>query len=357
MIVEDFIDGPKPLRDSDSFDLMALNDWVRENVPSLSGTPEIFQYRGGASNLTYLLKYKEKDIILRRPPPGHKAKSAHDMGREYKVMKALKNQYPYVPEMIAFCENEDLIGGQFYLMERMKGIIPRKDFPKGMKIDKESARKLCFSIFDRLIELHQVDVEKAGLADLGKGKGYVKRQVDGWTDRYERSKTWNVPSFKKIINWLKDNQPEDTYTCLIHNDFRFDNVVLDPENPNHIMGVLDWEMATLGDPLMDLGGALAYWVQEGDDLSMKMMRRQPTHLEGMLKRDEIVEYYCEKMNFDSKKWPFYQMFGFFRLAVIIQQIYYRYHKGQTDNPIFKNFWLYVHLLSFRCHKILKKGAL
>ncbi len=355
--MHDFVDRPRPLRDSDAFNLEAVNQWVLENVPTLVGSPEVFQYPGGASNLTYLLAYKNKDVILRRPPPGHKAKSAHDMGREYKVMKALKNQYPYVPEMIAFCEDEKLIGGQFYLMERMKGIIPRKDFPRGMSIDKESAKKLCFGLFDKLIELHKVDIEKAGLSDLGKGKGYVQRQVDGWIDRFERSKTWNVPGFKTITSWLKENRPDDVSTCLIHNDFRFDNAVFDPNDPGNIIGVLDWEMATLGDPLMDLGGALAYWVEEKDDFAFRWLRRQPSNIPGMLTRNEIVDYYCEKMNFDRGLWPFYQIFGLFRLAVIIQQIYYRYYKGQTDNPIFKNFWFFVHLLSFRCHKILKKGPI
>ena len=259
--------------------------------------------------------------------------------------------------MLAFCDDHSVIDCDFYVMEKLVGIIPRGNLPKGMKLETSQARDLCLSVVDKLIDLHSVDYQAAGLDDLGKGQGYVQRQVEGWSKRFVKSKTWNVPGFTHTMTWLAKHQPDDVKTCIIHNDYRMDNVVLDATNPGDIIGVLDWEMATLGDPLMDLGGALAYWVQADDDFVMRGLRRQPSHLPGMLSRDEIVDYYCQKMNLDKSLWPFYEVFGLFRLAVIVQQIYYRYHHKQTDNPAFKNFWLVVHYLNWRCKKIIKKSGL
>ncbi len=357
-----FIDQAKALRDSDAFDLQAVHNWLLTQGIEVGQTlPQIRQFSGGASNLTYHLLYPETlvhhDLILRRPPAGHKAASAHDMKREFTVMQRLKPVYPYVPDMVAFCDDPNVIGSDFYLMERLQGIIPRGNMPKGMQLSEEQARSLCYSVIDKLIDLHQVDYQAAGLQDLGKGQGYVKRQVDGWSQRFVKSKTWNVPGFRRVMAWLQQHQPNDVKTCIIHNDYRIDNLVLSPDKPGEIIGVLDWEMATLGDPLMDLGGALAYWVQADDDRVMRMIRRQPSHLPGMLTRQQIVDYYCEKMGLDSRLWPFYEVFGLFRLAVIVQQIYYRYHHKQTDNPTFKHFWLFVHYIHWRCQRIIKRSGL
>ncbi|MFY9180012.1 MAG: phosphotransferase family protein [Venatoribacter sp.] len=355
-----FIDEAKALRDSDSFDVQAVHAWLKEQSHDYGDElPQVRQFSGGASNLTYHLKYPDKyadnDLILRRPPAGKKAAGAHDMKREFSVMARLKPVYPYVPKMIAFCDDDRVLGSDFYIMERMRGIIPRANFPRGMQVTPEQARKLGFASFDKLIELHQVDIHAAGLDDLGKGEGYVKRQVEGWCKRYQDVETWNVPSFKKVMRWLNDNQPQDVSTCLIHNDFRMDNLVLDADNLGEIIGVLDWEMCTLGDPLMDLGGALAYWVEATDGKLMLGIRRQPSHVQGMPTRQEIVDYYCQKMGFDKTHWPFYEAFGVFRLAVIAQQIYYRYHHKQTDNPAFKNFWFFIHILHRKCKRIIKEA--
>ena len=362
---QDFIDQAKDLRSSDAFDIQAVNLWLKNNTSdelkeTFEHTPVVKQFSGGASNLTYHLDYpavngKKYDFILRRPPAGQKAASAHDMKREFNVMNSLKPVYPHVPEMIAFCDDQSVIGCDFYIMKRVEGIIPRANLPKGMTLSKDQGHQLCLSVIDKLIELHQVDYKEAGLESLGKGNGYVERQVKGWSERFVKAKTWNVPSFKKTMQWLNKHQPEDVATCIIHNDYRMDNVVLNPNNPSEIIGVLDWEMATLGDPLMDLGGSLAYWIQADDDAFIKMIRRQPSHIPGMLSRKEIVDYYCQKMNLDSSHWDFYEVFGLFRLAVIIQQIYYRYHHKQTDNPAFKRFWLFNHYINWRCKKIIRNS--
>lgn len=346
------IDQAGSIRDGEELDTQKIENFVKQHIDGLEGDLNITQFPGGASNLTYALSFDNKELILRRPPFGTIAKSAHDMGREYRVMNQLKPHYPYVPNMIAFCEDDAVIGCDFYLMERLIGIIPRSDLPKELVLDKAQTAQLCSNVVDKLIELHQVDYEAAGLADLGKGEGYITRQIEGWSKRYTNAKTDNVPDFEKVTSWLQNNMPEQVGTCIIHNDFRFDNVVLNPENPTEVVGVLDWEMATLGDPLMDLGNSLAYWIQADDDPMMQMTRRQPTHLEGMMTRQEVVDYYCHKMGITCDDFTFYRVYGLFRLAGIIQQIYYRYHHGQTKDKRFASFFMMVAHLEKLCLELI-----
>ncbi len=349
------LDSAKAVREGESFDVARTDAWLKQQLPDLAGVPDVTQFSGGASNLTYLLQYENRELILRRPPFGHIAKGAHDMAREFAVQKALKPVYPAVPEMVALCQDSTVMDCDFYVMDRIVGIIPRANLPRGLALTPQQTRDLCLGVIDKLIELHLVDHSAAGLEQLGKGFGYVERQIGGWSGRYGKSKTWNVPGWTYVMDWLKANMPDDIANVIIHNDFRFDNVVLDIDNPMNIIGVLDWEMATLGDPLMDLGNSLAYWVEAGDDRLQQSLRRQPTHLPGMLTRAEVVEYYCDKTGFKTDNWTFYEVYGLFRLAVIIQQIYYRYHHKQTRNPAFKQFWLANHYLHWRSKRAIKRA--
>jgi aminoglycoside phosphotransferase (APT) family kinase protein len=348
---ENITDQGKAVRKGEELDVLVIDQWLKSHLENLLGTPEITQFTGGASNWTYRIQYENEDLILRRPPAGTKAKSAHDMGREYRIQKALAGLYP-VPEMLAFCEDESIIGTEFYVMKRINGIIPRANLPKTLNLSQEETRQLCTNVIDQLINLHQIDIKATGLVALGNGEGYVKRQIDGWSKRFVQARTENVENFETVMQWLQDNMPTKEYISLIHNDYRMDNVILDPEQPMNIIGVLDWEMATIGDPLMDLGNSMAYWVQADDDAYLQSVRRQPSHLDGMLTRKEIVEYYSKKTGIEIENWSFYEVYGFFRLAVIVQQIYYRYHHGQTTNPMFKDFWMMVNYLNFRCLKII-----
>ncbi len=350
------IDEGGAQRPGEELDVARVDAWLRERVPGLGGTPRVTQYSGGASNWTYRLAYPAHDLILRRPPAGTKAHSAHDMKREFRVQQALRPVFPYVAEMIALCEDPAVIGCDFYVMRRIPGLIPRKNMPPGVRLDREATRRLCLNVIDTLVALHRVDVAAAGLSSLGKGAGYARRQIQGWSDRYEKARTWNVPSFRRVRDWLAANTPDDVATCVIHGDFRLDNVVLDPADPTRVVGVLDWEMATLGDPLMDLGNSLAYWVQADDDFMARATRRQPTHLPGMLTRREVVEYYGEKTGRNVSDFAFYEVYGLFRLAVIAQQIYYRYHRKETRNPAFKRFWLLVGYLDWRCLGIIRRSG-
>ena len=350
------LDQAGPVREE--LDLTVVDAFVKGAVPSLQGTPELEQFPGGASNLTYLLRYPERELILRRPPFGHRAKSAHDMGREATILKTLRPAYPFVPEVLAFCDDPVVMGCDFYLMERIVGIIPRQDLPAELKLDGAQTRQLCLNVLGKLIDLHQVDPKAAGLESLGRGEGYVRRQVEGWSDRYRRARTEDAGDFETVMAWLAAKMPEaDIATCVIHNDFRFDNMVLDPGDPLKVIGVLDWEMATLGDPLMDLGNALAYWVQADDDGLFRRMRRQPTHLPGMLTRAEVVAYYGERTGLRVENFDFYLICGLFRLAVIAQQIYYRYSQGQSKNPAFADFIHITNYLEKRCLALIQASSL
>ena len=246
-----------------------------------------------------------------------------------------------------------MLDSDFYIMEKLQGIIPRRNFPKGLSLSSDQARTLCLNMLDQLVQLHEVDLDATGLNDLAKGEGYLERQLNGWCDRYTKARTWNVPSAKTVMRWLQENKPTDETICLTHNDFRLDNLVLAAEDPTRITGILDWELATLGDPLMDLGNALAYWVEAMDDRLAQATRRQPTHLPGMLTRAEMIETYLAKRGLEHVDFRWYEVFGLFRLAGIAQQIYYRYHHKQTRNPAFKNFWFFVHYLLWRSKKAMR----
>jgi aminoglycoside phosphotransferase (APT) family kinase protein len=326
--------------------------WLEGHVEGLEGSPQVTQYAGGASNWTYRLRYPNRDLVLRRPPSGTKAKSAHDMAREFRVQQALRPAFPLVPRMVAFCDDPAVLGVDFYVMERLEGVILRGD---SAGLGPDGNRALSRSFVDTFAALHAVDAKQIGLDGLSKGPGYARRQIDGWSDRYRRARTWNVPRFEGVMRWLDAHVPEDSGACVLHNDFRFDNLVFDAADPTRVVGVLDWEMATVGDPLMDVGASLAYWVEAKDDFFGRRTRLQPTHLEGMFTRDEVKAAYCEASGRAVADWTFYEVYGLFRLAGILQQIYYRYHHGQTRNPRFRNFWLIAHYMNWRCRRLIRRA--
>jgi aminoglycoside phosphotransferase (APT) family kinase protein len=351
------IDQPKAVRDEDRLDLGAIVAWLKAFRPDLADLPEQRQFRGGASNLTYLLTWPDTALVLRTAPKGTKARGAHDMGREVRVLTGLSGHYP-VPRVVAHCTDDSVIGREFYLMERLEGLILRQDVPAELALDEAGARGLCETWLDHLLALHQLDPATVGLTELGRGEGYVGRQVAGWSKRLRKARTPDAASFESVMSWLDDHQPADVATCLIHNDWRFDNLVLDPNSPTTVLGVLDWEMSTLGDPLMDLGGALAYWVQADDPIPMQLMRRQPTHLPGMPGRADLIARYLERSGLADRvpSFRFYEVFGLFRLAVILQQIYYRWYHKQTTNPVFESFGMMANFLEQRCIERMEAAA-
>ncbi|WP_435201632.1 phosphotransferase family protein [Janibacter sp. GS2] len=348
------------VRAEDAFDVAGVAAWLREQVPpdvaaDLDGDPAVRQFSGGASNLTYELRWPARALVLRRPPHGALGGSAHNMRREHDLQAAIAPVFDHVPHMVALCTDESVLGTDFYVMERLEGVVLGTDVPAEVELGPQTARALCETAWDTLIELHEIDVASApGLATLDKGAGFVHRQVEGWSTRFRAARTPDVPDFEPVMAWLAEHEPADRPHTLIHNDFRLDNLVLDADDPTRLVGVLDWELATVGDPLIDLGGALAYWVQADDDETMRALRLQPTHLPGMMTRAEIVERYCaaRQLTVSEAEWAFYEIFGLFRLAGIAQQIYHRFHHGRTTNPRFAAFGPMVTYLEARCRALI-----
>jgi aminoglycoside phosphotransferase (APT) family kinase protein len=341
----DYTDQPKNIRKGEALDATKIAEFLKDSIPGLRGEMTIQQFPRGRSNLTYMVTFGDKEFVLRRPPFGTKAKTAHDMGREFRALNALKDAYPYVPMPLAYTDDISIIGCPFYAMERIKGIIVRREFPPDFERSSERVRRLCRKLLEVHYELHAIDYCKIGLDNFGKPAGYVERQVTGWSHRYRTARTPDAPDCEVIMAWLQDKMPADSENpAIIHNDFKLDNVVLNKDDPTEIIGVLDWEMATVGDPLMDLGGSLAYWVQKDDPPELQLIRSMPTDAEGALTRDELVDYYAALSGRAIDRFDFYYCFGLFRLAVIGQQLYYRYYHGQTGDERFKVFVSGVHAL-------------
>lgn len=362
------------MRAEDVFDVAAVDAWLRANAAPAhvasfgDDLPDVRQFPGGASNLTYQLTYAgpdgPRDLVLRRPPHGARGGSAHDMGREYRLQSALRPVFPLVPTMVAHCTDNDVLGAEFYVMERLTGTILRGELTPDLAdaVTPADLDALCGRAVDVLVDLHEVDLEASGLASFGKGDAYVARQVAGWIRRYEAARTDDVPDYADVTAWLDAEQPADLpLRCLVHNDFRFDNLVLaggpGTDEPFTVTGVLDWELATTGDPLMELGSALAYWVQDDDDDVFVATRRQPTNLPGMWTRQQVVTAYAGRrgLEVDAATWRFYEVFGLFRLAVILQQIWARYRAGLTSNPAFAGFGPMVGYLEQRCRRVIEAG--
>lgn len=349
-------DRPVGVREGETFDAGRMETYIKDHLPGLKGSLEVKQFPSGFSNLTYMLKIGERELVMRRPPFGKKAKSAHDMSREYRILTALKPVFPYVPEPLLYCDDPAVIGSEFYIMARQKGIILRRNIPRDMHLAAEQAAQLCENWVDVLLDLHRLDYEKVGLGDFGKPEGYIRRQVAGWTARYRDAHTDDAPDFEKVMQWLHDRMPADSPgACVIHNDYKFDNVVLDPANPASIVGVLDWEMATIGDPLMDLGASLAYWVTAEDPEEVRMIRTLPTTAPGMFSREQLVDRYLARTGQTVSSFDFYLCFGLFRLAVIAQQIYYRFYHGQTKDERFGMLIVAVQVLERAALKIMREG--
>jgi aminoglycoside phosphotransferase (APT) family kinase protein len=314
------------------FDFDKLRDYVNAHFGVDEKMVEFTQFKGGYSNLTFKYQGTKRAFVFRRAPFGEKISKAHDMGRELSILEALeKANYPKAPKPILFCDNPEIIGAPFFAMEYVDGLILRNKLPPGLEISSSQFHDLSKAAIDCLLELHQLELEQSGLIKLGKPEGYVQRQVEGWSDRYFRAKTNELPELEKAIEWLKSNMPEKENYGFIHNDFKYDNLVLDPET-FQIKAVLDWEMATVGDPLMDLGTTLAYWCEAGDPEILKLFNC--SHLPGNMTRSEVVDYYKLKSPLDLSEILFYYIFGIVKVAVIAQQIYKRFKEGNANDPRF-----------------------
>lgn len=340
------VDAPADVRAGEGLDVAALRGWLEREVPELAGRAvTVSQFPRGHSNLTYLLTFSPRaggggdptEVVLRRPPRGERAASAHDMGREHRLLSALHPRWPRVPRPVAFCDDASVLGAPFYLMERLRGLIVRKQLAPGMDDSPDAVGRLCGTLVDLFAEVHAVDWRAAGLGGLYKGPGYTQRQIDGWIRRWEAARTDDVPTVEAAARWLAARIPSEGESTLIHNDFKHDNVVLDPDDHGRVVGLLDWEMATVGDPLMDLGTTLGYWVEVDDPPHVQAFAFCPTNVPGAWSRRELVERYVARSGREVADPVFYFVYGLFKLAVVAQQIYRRFKLGQTSDPRFARF--------------------
>jgi aminoglycoside phosphotransferase (APT) family kinase protein len=322
--------------------LAAYLDGKIEGAASLT----LEQFPGGHSNLTYLLRTPEREYVLRRGPLGPVAPKAHDMAREYMVLKAVHPHFEAAPEVFHLCEDTSIIGAIFFLMERRRGIVVRDRIPEELAAFPDYPARVSRGFVDCLVDLHSIDIEKHGLASLGKPAGFLERQVRGWFERWNRAKTEENPVMDRVIQWLTDGLPVSPTPALVHNDFKLDNVMLDATDPGRIEAVLDWEMATVGDPLVDLGLILCYWSQPSDPGGAKA---SITSQLGWYTRAELIGRYAEKTGRDLSRINYYEVFAFFKLAVVLQQIYVRFHRGQTQDERFRHF-------DKRVHNLLQQAA-
>ncbi len=352
------IDQPQAVREGEELDLDRLREYLRPVLGSCVAQLQVKQFSGGYSNLTYLLEAGQSKWVLRRPPFGSTVKSAHDMGREFRILTAIDGQFPYGPKPIHFCQDQAVLGCDFYIMSYIEGVVFRREYPQGLNLSPAQVREQFFTLFDVLGELHSVDLAEAGLENFGRPEGYVARQVEGWSKRYRNAMTPDTADFDSIMQWLHERMPpESGMAALIHNDYKLDNVIWAPDNPLKVIGVLDWEMATVGDPLMDLGCTLGYWVEAGDPDFFREFRAMPSDAPGAPTRAEICARFSQQTGLPIDKFDFYFCFGLFRLAAIGQQIYYRYHQGLTRDARFGRLVHKVHSLKAMCDRLMERSDL
>jgi aminoglycoside phosphotransferase (APT) family kinase protein len=334
-------DDAFPVRESEQLNWVALDDYVRPRLAEQLGDTfdataplTVEQFPGGHSNLTYLLQFGQSEFALRRPPFGPVPAKAHDMARECRILSAIHPVFPLAPKPYVLCEDPEIVGSTFYVMERRKGLVIRNEEPDALTNHPELRRRVSEAIVDTLADLHLVDINAPGLSSLGKPTGFVERQVRGWTERWHGSKTSEQDSMDQLTKWLIDRLPPETSRpTLLHGDYKLDNVMLDHANVEKLVAVFDWEMSALGDPLIDLGIFLAYWVHTAPAAQEESLRSVTTR-PGWANRDEVIERYASRTGFDVSNILFYEVFAVFKLAVVLQQIFYRYHRGQTDDPRF-----------------------
>jgi len=355
---EQFFDTSTTVRTGEELDAARLSAYLAERLPDVSGPLTIEQFPGGFSNLTYLLRsgsQPPREMVLRRPPFGANIKGGHDMGREYRILSALVDTYGKVPRPLLYCEDEDVIGAPFYVMARVRGVILRNRLPPGLDLPPEQMRQVCLSLVDALAGLHALDVDAVGLGELGKPEGYTARQVVGWTKRYHNARTDDCPDFEPVTAWLADHIPAASDSTLIHNDFRYDNTILDPTDLTRIIAVLDWEMATLGDPLTDLGTTLAYWAEPEDPPQLRQFGL--TAHPGNLDRAQLLDRYVERSGRETGDAVFYYVYGVFKNAVIALQIYARFRQGITHDPRFARLIEIIRVYHEIAHRAIDRGRI
>ncbi len=351
-IIHSSSDDTTAIRPDERLDETAIVAYLRGKLPYADRALTIRQFGGGAANLTYLLDYGAAQYVLRRPPLGAVAKSAHDMGREYKVLSRLHEQFPAAPRALLFCDDSSVMNAPFFIMERKQGIVVRKTLPPAFAAIPDAPHRLSHALVETLAAFHAVDYAAIGLSDLGKPDGFIQRQVEGWYRRWNHAKTEELAAMDAVYGWLMAHLPPAAAPTLIHNDYKLDNAMFAADDPDRIVAIFDWDMCTLGDPLNDLGAMLAYWRDPADPDWLQAVSTMPA---GFPSRAEIVEWYGKKSGRSTADINFYHILGLFRLAVIIAQIYIRYQCGQTQDKRFAAFGAMVPLMAKQAQELCERG--
>jgi aminoglycoside phosphotransferase (APT) family kinase protein len=348
------VDEARPVRPGEELAVGRLEPFLLSRLPAARGPLAVEQFASGFSNLTYLLRLGDLELVLRRPPFGNRVATAHDMAREHRVLSALAPVYPPAPRPLLYCDDLEVLGAPFFVMERRRGLVLSRELAPRIALPEETGRRLSEALVDHLAVLHRLDAAAAGLADLGRPAGYNRRQVEGWSERYQRARTHDWPALEEVARWLSERVPPESGAAVVHNDFKLDNLVLDPEDPARVVAVLDWEMATLGDPLMDLGTTLAYWVEPGDEelLAAGLMPAAPP---GSLSRRELAGRWSAATGADLGNLLYFYAFGLFKVAVIAQQIYRRFAQGATRDPRFARLDAVVGTLGRVARETIDRG--
>jgi aminoglycoside phosphotransferase (APT) family kinase protein len=346
-----------PVRPDERFDVAALERYLEGKLPATGGPLEVEQFPGGHSNLTYLLRYPAAEYVMRRPPLGPLAPKAHDMGREHRVLKALWPVFPPAPRPFVYCDDPAVIGAPFYVMERRRGLVIRREEPTEWGADPSLRRRASLALIDTLVDFHAVDWKAIGLESLGRPDGFVARQVTGWAERWERAKDREVPAITDVARWLAERLPAPVDATLVHNDWKLDNLMLDPADPGRVVAVFDWEMCTLGDPLVDLGTLLCYWAEEGDPYARQGPVVQVTSLPGWMTRAELVERYAARSGRDVSTIAWYETFALYKTAVVVQQLYIRWKRGQTKDERLGAMAPRVEALALAAAELAEKSGL
>jgi aminoglycoside phosphotransferase (APT) family kinase protein len=322
------------VRPDEKFDEQRLAAYLTGKLTGSQNLLNVRQFGGGAANLTYLLDYGSQEYVLRRPPLGPVAKSAHDMSREYRVLSVLHQAFPHAPRAFLYCNDESIIGAPFFIMERRQGVVVRRRLPDVFADRPDAPRRMSEVLVDTLAAFHSVDYESIGLGDLGDPKGFIQRQIEGWYRRWQAARTTDLEEMDRVYEWLLANQPATTRYSLVHNDYKLDNIMLAEDDPGRIVAVFDWDMCTLGDPLSDLGALLTYWTEPSDPPYLQATAMMPLGNPGFLTREQLVDRYAAQSGRPTDAIDFYHALGLFRLTVIVAQIYIRYLRGQTQDPRF-----------------------
>lgn len=343
------------VRADEKFDEEKVAAFLQGKLPGSDRELRVRQFGGGAANLTYLLDYGRHEYVLRRPPLGPVAKSAHDMAREYRVLSVLHQQFPFAPQAFIYCDDTSLIGSDFFVMARREGVVVRRSIPEPFRTIPRAAYKMSQALVDGLAQFHAVDYHQLGLDDLGKPDGFVERQIEGWYKRWQRAKVDDLADMDTAYEWLRANIPASMDSTLVHNDYKLDNVMLAEDDPAQLVAVFDWDMCTLGDPLCDLGSLLCYWTEKTDPHHFQAMSMMPPADSGFMTRQELVDRYVQKSGRFIHNINFYHALGLFRLTVIIAQIYIRYKRGQTQDERFAWFGDRIPMMARAAVEVMGRG--